>query len=762
MLQSLIQAYRFAAEREASDQEFEAELARLVRSGLFIAGILGLFGIVANMIGWISAGLKVTLWYNVENPVLYVALPDKLLIILLCLLSIFLSRVMTRPQSGRYLMATMVVVICFFSMLDDYMRGDLSSTSGWLVLFLVVGTGAVPFRPKQVLVICALVMFLYFIVLQIYTLDEVAATKSRTFVIADITYLAIVSAVFFVINIVLHETRFQQFRARKEAVELREKSEKQAQELIRLERQKRRLFANIGHEFQTPLTLISGPIRDALLANPDMPKQVRENLELAERSSNEILRLVREVIEVEKLDSGELSFLPEVFDLVVFMEEVLYFFQPFAAQKEVFLYLERQYSSLPVYADKAMMRKVVQNLVSNAIKFSNPTGQVKLVLDQVVQPNDLEAIIEVQDQGIGIRPEDLDAIFTRHYQVERDKHFGGFGIGLSFAQELVQKHGGQLSVESTLGKGSTFRVVFPIQTDKIITFTPDTTKEELRQFEQTVEKNLASGSSCNENALHKTNKRHNTTILLVDDQPSLRAYLRRLLEVESNIVDAADGQEALDQLKTHKIDLVISDINMPKLDGFGLLKAIREHVDWQRIPVILLTNRTDKEDIETGYALLADEYLAKPFNGEMLLRRVENLIHIRRMLFASETEKGHEKSPQDRFMTIEDQEWLEKLKGLIASEMGSSLMGVEWLASEMAMSSRNLGRRVKQLTGLTPNGMVRMMQMERASHLLIHTSKSVVEIAGLVGYQDAKHFSLVFSQVFTMPPSEYRRTKRPA
>ncbi|MBL7977017.1 MAG: response regulator [Bacteroidetes Order II. Incertae sedis bacterium] len=759
MLQNLIHAFRFAAKREASDPDFEAELAQLVRLGLFIAGILGFFGTIANLLGWYSAGLKLTFWYNLVDTANYVALPDKILIVVLCALSIYLSRVLTHPQKGRFLMGFMVLTICFFSMLDDLIRGDLSGTSEWLVLFLIVGTGAVPFRPKQVLFICVAVMFLYFCLLQLYNLNEVASANSRVFITADITYMAIVSAVFLVINTVLHDTRYQQFKALKQAEDLRNKSEHQAQELIQLQHQKSRLFANISHEFQTPLTLIYGPIRDALNANPNLPQPVKANLELAERSSNEIHRLVHELIELEKMDAGELTFSPTVFDWVVFIEEIVHFFQPLAVQKEISLYFDDHHSLLPIFADRSMMQKVVQNLVSNAIKFSPTSGQVRLMLDQEIKPDGIVAILEVQDQGVGIRQEDLEVIFDRYYQAEQEKHLGGFGIGLSFARELVQKHGGNLTVESTFGKGSTFRVSIPIQTAQIVA-SPKITEMRETPFILEAVTEIKTVTTTAHPPLLKQGDIRNATILLVDDQPELRAYLRRMLETDYQVLEAGDGEEAILVLRQHTADLVISDINMPKMDGFGLLKTIRTQPDWLKIPVILLTNRSTEEDMGAGYTLLADEYLAKPFNGDMLLRRVENLIHLRRLLLG--TSAPHHEATANRFMTIEDREWLERLRKHISEQMGSSLMGVEWLADMMAMSSRNMGRRVKQLTGLTTNGLVRLMQMERAAELLIQTSKSVVEIAGLVGYQDAKHFSAVFSQVYAKSPSEYRRSNRPA
>ncbi|HRK74096.1 MAG TPA: response regulator, partial [Rhodothermales bacterium] len=530
------------------------------------------------------------------------------------------------------------------------------------------------------------------------------------------------------------------------------------QELIQLQRQRSRLFANISHEFQTPLTLIYGPIRDALNANPNLPQPVKANLELAERSSNEIHRLVRELIEVEKMDAGELTFSPTVFDWVVFIEEIVHFFQPLAVQKEVTLYFDGHHSSLPIFADRSMMQKIVQNLVSNAIKFSPTSGYVRLVLDQEINPDGIVAMLEVQDQGVGIRKEDLEAIFDRHYQAEQEKYLGGFGIGLSFARELVQKHGGSLTVESTFGKGSTFRVSLPIQTTQIEA-SPKIAEVRETPFMSEAVTETKEVVTANPPLL-KHGGIPKATILLVDDQPELRAYLRRMLETDYQVLEAGDGEEATRLLQQYTADLVISDINMPQMDGFGLLKTIRSHPDWQRIPVILLTNRSAEEDMEAGYALLADEYLAKPFNSEMLLRRVENLIHIRRLLLG--TPVPDQQAPATRFMTIEDREWLEHLRKHISEQMGSSLMGVEWLADVMAMSSRNMGRRVKQLTGLTTNGLVRLMQMERAAELLINTSKSVVEIAGLVGYQDTKYFSAVFSQVYAKPPSEYRRSNRPA
>jgi signal transduction histidine kinase/ligand-binding sensor domain-containing protein/DNA-binding response OmpR family regulator len=537
-----------------------------------------------------------------------------------------------------------------------------------------------------------------------------------------------------------------------------EQESEQAERLRELDRARSRFFANVSHEFRTPLTLTLGPLDDlhAGFHGPLAPAMA-EQVELARRNAGRVLELIDQLLEVARLEVGSTPLRARRIELGEYVARVGEAFRPLAERRSIALHIEVPRESLMAFADPAHLERALANLLSNAFKFTQGGGTVRLVLEAAPPV----ARISVHDDGPGIPAADLPHVFDRFYRGNEatGRHQPGTGIGLALASELVALHGGTLDVESEEGAGSIFTVTLPLGRQHLA---PEQLLDEGASGNWTPRLPLLSTPLDELPETDSSEAARNgapddvTTVLVVEDNAELRAFIRMHLRGRFRVLEAVDGEQGLEIARRVLPDLVLSDVMMPGLDGYALCRALKADPETDFIPVILLTARAAAEDRLTGLRQEADAYLTKPFQVEELTTRIDNLIALRRRLrarFAGEMDR----IPPAAAQVIPDgAKFLEQVRSVIEQRLADDQFGVEELARHVAHSRSHLHRRLKEMAGESPSDMLRRMRLDRAAELLEAGAGSVSEIAYGVGFKSVAHFSNRFQEHFGVRPSAYR------
>jgi signal transduction histidine kinase/DNA-binding response OmpR family regulator/ligand-binding sensor domain-containing protein len=535
----------------------------------------------------------------------------------------------------------------------------------------------------------------------------------------------------------------------------------QTRSLEDLDRAKSRFFANISHEFRTPLTLTLGPLEDVLGgAVGPVPDEVRTELEVALRNSRRLLQLVNEILDLAKLESGRMHLSASENDLRVAIAEWSRSFQPLAERKRIRLTTDLSDQLLPVWFDHERLGKAITNLLSNAFKFTPEGGHVEVRAIAAAQGAQAGVLVSVRDSGPGIPEGERERIFERFYQVDetRRRFTPGTGIGLALARELVELHGGRIAVESREGEGATFTVWVPAGrehlSDAQVAAGARDADVSAPLDPMALEPPAAAGAAAT--AAADDAEADTTTVLVVDDNDELRALVRRGLAARYRVTEARDGREALAMARANPPDLVVSDVMMPEMDGFELVAAFRADPDLDYVPMVLLTARAESEDRIAGLQHGADDYVEKPFRGEELLARVDNLIAGRKRLrerFGRDFRIASAAAPPG----AADRTYLEKLREVIGTRLGEEEFSVALLAEAMHQDRTQLFRRVRDLLGVAPTDLLRTARLDRASELLMQREGNVGEIAYAVGFKSVSHFSQAFRQRFGASPTAWAR-----
>lgn len=533
----------------------------------------------------------------------------------------------------------------------------------------------------------------------------------------------------------------------------------QAEDLRQLDKLKSRFFANISHEFRTPLTLIIEPLRQ-LISNPNK-ENWQSKIMLAERNSQKLLELVNQLLDLAKLEDKRMSLDLRRGDILETIRPIYQSFLSLAEKKEIHLKFDVNKKLEPIYFDKDKVEKVVYNLMSNAVKFTE-TGSVQLVIDSATSelsqklPTSHALIITVKDTGRGIPSKALPKIFDRFYQVDAStiREGEGTGIGLALTKELVELMGGVINIESEIGKGSTFTVQLPMLKqlpNQQATFNPEQSNKPLEAVPvQTSQEELSFLPQEIENQPSPKQ-----LLLLIEDNPEMRQFIKRSLPDTAQIVEASNGEEGIQKAMELIPDLIISDLMMPKKDGFEVTDYLKNEEKTSHIPIILLTAKAAIESKLKGLKRGADAYLTKPFHTEELIVRVEKLIESRKLLqekFSQQT-KAHSKKPIQLFSKI-DNDFLRKFTLQVEAFLDDETLSVELLAQHMNLSRSQLYRKIKALTGQSPNDFVRNYRLDRAMELLKNKEGNVMQVSVMVGFGDEKYFSTRFKARFGSSPSE--------
>ncbi len=544
---------------------------------------------------------------------------------------------------------------------------------------------------------------------------------------------------------------------------------KEASRLAELDALKTQFFTNISHEFRTPLTLILGPIEQAV---QDYAQDVR--FTLIQRNANRLLSLINQLLDLSKLEAGQLRPEPERGDMAVFFRILASSFESLAQSRRVqFLFAQNKSTCLADF-DRDKVEKIISNLLSNAFKFTPAGEQVRMSVQfpESGSPDTVQVIIE--DTGIGIAADTLPRIFERFYQRsanavegQANRSYGGTGIGLALVNELVQVLNGHIGVTSTEGVGTLFTITLPITVIETadIPGLPGLNPAQLSgqpAHTLTVETPVATYAPALTDPLTEN------ILLIIDDNADVRAYIRSIFEADYQIIEAEDGQEGLEHATTTLPNIVICDLMMPRLDGFGFCRALKTQEATSHIPVVMLTAKATVEDRIEGFGLGADDYMTKPFNRAEIQARVRNLVQQRQRLYqrfvtnlipaaTNHTPVTNAAEPIRPALLVAEQKFLDRLSAVVLQHLDNTDFSVETLAETVNMSRTQLHRKLKAIANTTATNFIRDIRLNKAADLLAEGEETVSQVAYAVGFDSLSYFAKVFQERFGVLPSQYSK-----
>lgn len=506
-------------------------------------------------------------------------------------------------------------------------------------------------------------------------------------------------------------------------------------------------FTNVSHEIRTHLSLISGPLEKAYeLQGKDIV--ARNYLTYAKNSTERLSTLVDELLDFRKMENGSVRLQVTEQDVVGVLKSVLAAFEHLSQEKGISTVLESPKNPVLLWFDRTQMQKVFYNLLSNAYKFTQEGGAVTVRVTELSN----EVLIKVSDNGRGIAPEELSNIFTNFFQVRQDNI--GYGIGLALSKRIVDQHNGILDVESKFGKSAGQRGT---------SFVIRLLKENAHYDSRFLAAASAVPTYCEEQSIRITNQKSATenskiknTILVIEDNDELRAFIREVLSPSFSVSEASNGEEGLELARNLIPDLVLSDVMMPGLNGLEVSTRLKTDMLTCHIPVILLTARSTMSQVIEGLKTGVDDYIVKPFDVRVLGLKIDNLIRIREEL---KNRYSHSILLDPGELVVEDldAEFLNKMKKLVVENMMKGGFGVHEIAAQLGMSVPPLYKKLRSLTGMTVNDFVKNIRLKKAKQLLETGDYRVSEVANLVGFEDNKYFSREFKKVFDKIPSEIRK-----
>ncbi len=533
-------------------------------------------------------------------------------------------------------------------------------------------------------------------------------------------------------------------------------------------------FTNISHELRAPLTLIISPL-EQFIKEHKTDKKLHLSFTRMHYNANRLLTMINQLLDIRKSEAGLMKLKVAEGNFVKFANDIALSFKGLAKQRNIRLKFKPEEDYMSLCYDRDQMEKVLFNLLSNALKFTDDGGNIEVHI-RYASTNDFVNVqhaklfdqdqkfllIAIRDSGCGIPADQLPYVFDRFYQVEKSPESarkGGTGIGLALSKTIIEAHHGQIWADSEEGKGTTFYVGLKQGNAHF------TDEEKIPGFKNseyignyvitdTLEKGLQVSDHPQplaENG-HASDKK--PLLLIVEDNPDIRAYLKENLDTDYLIEEAAHGVIGLEKALANPPDLILADIAMPHMDGIEMCTKIKSNLTTSHVPVILLTARTSLifkiDGLETG----ADDYITKPFNMRLLATRIKNLIKSRQQL-REKFSKSFDFSPTELVISSLDEQFLSKIKKVVEKHIDDSNFSVEQLATALLMSRMQLYRKLKALTGKSPNKIIRNIRLQRAAQLLTTKQYNVSEVTYMVGYNDLKSFREQFKKEFGVSPSDY-------
>ncbi len=520
------------------------------------------------------------------------------------------------------------------------------------------------------------------------------------------------------------------------------------QELSKL---KSRFFANISHEFRTPLTLIIGPL---ITLYQNLKGTEKTQAKMMIRNAEQLLGLINQVQDLSKLESGSMKLVTTKSDIVNFLRGIAYSFTSFADKKYITYKTELPKKEIPVYFEHEKLEKVFNNLLINAFKFTPEFGTITVGIKE----DNRVVHIFVEDSGPGIPAEEIDQIFNRFFQGNTSKT--GTGIGLSLAKELVELHKGSITVKSDLGKVTTFTISLHLGSNHLTpaeisekaefpspsTFQQELSKISLLDDEESHEENIEESSLDNQTPL----------LLIVDDNVEMLHFISNILHAHYNVTTATNGFDALKIARTQIPDLIITDIMMPEMDGYQFCEALKKDQKTSHIPVIMLTAKASSSSELKGFETGAIHYITKPFNPSLLEVRVKNIfqnqIQLKERILNNQTLNL---DPKHVVITTADDDFLKNIVACIEENIADSGFQVDDLCKELGLGRMQLYRKLKGLIGLSANEFIRSIKLKRAAQLIRQQKLTIAEVTYMVGFNDLHYFRQCFKKQFGVNPSEY-------
>lgn len=508
---------------------------------------------------------------------------------------------------------------------------------------------------------------------------------------------------------------------------------------------KLQFFTNISHELRTPLTLIAEPI-EQIANGENLTKLQRNMLQMVEKNISILMRLINEILDFRKIQNKKMKLELSEFELTDYLKQWTNTFDSIVRKQKKQIHLVLP-NSIFMYADLYKVEHICYNLLSNALKYTNEGGNI------TVKAENFDGMVQicVEDTGKGIPKEDIKHIFDRFYQVQNSNK-EGTGIGLAIVKSFTELQGGTVKVESVYGKGSKFIVTLPIRVannNVPLAIKPNAMNEEL------IDNSIVTDIS-NENKksrITSIQQIDKPRVLVIDDNADICAYATVLLNSEYDVIVASNGEEGLKKAIREVPDIVVCDVMMPGMDGLECCKRLKNDGITSHIPIILLTAKTLDEYRVEGYMYGVDAYLTKPFSGMVLKARIKNLIENRKLMKIAFGNDAREEVHEEVMQSIEDK-FVEKFRAIIQNNLGNSELSVETISKEMGISRAQLYRKIKTMTGISPNDIIREARLKRADRLLETTDKSISEIAYEVGFSSPSYFTKCYREFFGRTPNK--------
>lgn len=524
-----------------------------------------------------------------------------------------------------------------------------------------------------------------------------------------------------------------------------EQERREAEKQHQFDQQKIKFLTNLSHEFRTPISLIVGPLEQ--VCEEETNDRTFKKLSLVRRNANRLLNLVNQLLDFRKMEANELLLHLTEADLIFVVKEIADSFSDLSKSKNIKFSFSSSEESLVMSFDKDKVERILLNLLSNAFKFTNENGEVNLKIER--QSGSMVKIM-ISDTGIGISEDMRDKIFDRFYQVDSGADIvnQGSGIGLSIAKEFIRIHGGNIEVDSTPGKGSTFTILLPCSKstgyfEKALPYMHSKQDNSATEYE-------------NKSSISSSEK---FTLLIVEDNEDFRGYLKENMERHYKIIEASNGREGWQKVLSEHPDIVVSDVNMPFIDGIALSQKIKSDKRTGHIPIILLTAIVDETNELMGLKTGAVDYLTKPFSFEILKTKVNNLLGLSQTFKTTYTRHIKVETQTEQFQS-EDEKLMLKITQYVEENIDSPQLNVEDLSKQLFMTRQSLYNKMVSLTGETPVEFIRSFRLNKAAKLLENSDLKIAQIGYAVGFASPTYFTTSFRERFNMSPSDYQKLKK--
>lgn len=527
---------------------------------------------------------------------------------------------------------------------------------------------------------------------------------------------------------------------------------------------KLRFFTDISHELRTPLTLISSPVTEVLENEPLSPS-AREHLTLVHQNTERMLRLMNQILDFRKIQNQKMKLLIEETDLIPLLQKVMSSFKLIAEEKNINYQLTSTIQSVYSWVDRDKFEKIFFNLLSNAFKYT--PADKSITVNITTKEKTVE--IEVADEGIGIAVEKQHSLFQRFESLVKQNILQpSSGIGLSLVKEMVEMHHGTITVNSQPGVGSRFTVSLPLQRE---IFEEDVQVEFILNDSQSSAPHPVDSMKAPEEVEEKEDLENNSdgfSILVVEDNEELKAFLKSILSENYTVITASNGEEGLQHAVDDLPDLIISDVMMPVMDGLEMIRQIKENNNICHIPIIVLSAKASLDDRIAGLEQGIDDYITKPFSATYLKTRVASLLrqrkalqelYMNRLMEGKNTSSPDPLTPSQPQITPYDEQFMEKVMAYMEEQMDNAELTIDEFAEQLMLSRTIFYRKLKSIVGLTPVDFIREIRIKRAVQLIDSDEYNFSQVAYMTGFNDPKYFSKCFKKVIGITPSEYKERK---